>query len=167
MRESRLYLNFFKKNLLIFVLFGLTGLGAGFTYQTKQPPGVEFTSLWQMEYDQTNVADRIALTDQAVTLVRSAHLRGEIASPGAKVTVYKPGPLAIELKAIGQTEVIARESNYQLAGYLKDHFPIKKIGQEVVTYQQPPLILGVILGLAVGLGVGLLVSLIKAYFEKF
>lgn len=167
MRESRLYLNFFKKNLLVFALFGLTSLGIGFAYQTRQPVQVELTSLWQMDYDQTNVSERIALTDQAVTLVRSANLKSSISSPDVKIAVYKPGPLAIEIKTTGQVERVVAEVHRQFADYLISHFPVKQIGQEVVAYQQPQLVLGASLGLMVGLGIGLLISLIKTYLEKY
>lgn len=166
MRESRLYLNFLKNNLLVLIVLSVTGASIGWFYQLRQPTNIERSSLWEMNYNQTNVVDRIALADQAVTLMRSAQLSNKLQIE-ADLTAFKPGPLALTLTASSISLDQSQVALGRAEEYLKSHYPVSEVGQATTVTKPPNLMLGLSFGLMVGLTVGLIISLARAYFSYY
>lgn len=168
MRESRLFLNFFKNNFwLILTPTLILGL-AGFYYQFSQPRQYQAGELLEMDYSDQNIPERIALTDQAVSLSRSEAIKlSKGISPFTKVEVFKSGPLAIQILVTGADPQRIDADLKKLDSFLDQKFPLKKIGVSTFNSARANFTLGALTGLGGGFLLGTLTSLIKEYFKSY
>ncbi|MBI4040161.1 hypothetical protein HY389_02295 [Candidatus Daviesbacteria bacterium] len=168
MRESRLYLSFLKDNLwLIFIPSVVVGLGA-YAYQLKQPPKFHTSQLLQMDYNDKNIQDRIVLTDEAVTQIRSANLQGQLkVGTGERVNLFKPGPLSINLEVISGSKDRNLADISQINQFASAKFPLKTVGETVTIITKTPEVIFGLVGTTLGFALGILISLIRTYWRKF
>lgn len=165
MRESSLYLKFFKENLVLILLPLLIFTVASFIYQGSKHPLYRSSILLQMQYTDTNVADRISLTDEMVAEARSAYLRGDFQlKPGESVNVFKPSPLSAEVSLIS---TYPSNDVTLVVSTLTSRFPAKQIGERIDSVQKSFNPILIFIGSSVGLAIGLLISLTKSYFKNF
>lgn len=166
MKESSLYLNFFKRNLLWFILFPVIGLSAAYILLGNVPILYQYSSLYELVYDQSNVQVKISEADEAVTLLRSTNLHSELRVPSA-VTIFKPGPLSINLETSSVDQNLAEKDLQTLSQYLQSHYQVKKIGDNSLSQAYPPLLKYLLLGLAGGFVLAFIFSLAREYFRNF
>lgn len=167
-KESRIYLNFFRQNILI--LLSLASLGGliGFYYQSQLPLKTESQNDLEIEYDQNNLNQRITLTDEAVSLVRSQVLQNHLKlNPDNQIVVFKPGPLLIEIDVIGSDYQSVTSDQMSIDAYLKSYFPSHQITNSLVKSLPKSPILSTMLGLFLGGVIGLLIALVKFYFTNY
>lgn len=167
MKESKLFLNFFKENILLLVLPAMFFGVAGYFYQQSKPSTYKIGQLFEANYSILEVPAKVALMDEAVTLIRSSNLQAELGIKNAKVAVFKPGPLAIKIEAESQDREVLKSNLNKAEGYLVKNFDVKRVG--IIDEQEikPNLFLGGLAGLSAGFLLGFVVALTISYFKKF
>ncbi|MBI2021450.1 hypothetical protein HYS93_01035 [Candidatus Daviesbacteria bacterium] len=169
MKESRLYLNFFRKNFLIIFVAVLLFSAAGLFYQSSKQVNKKVSSLWQMNYQESSVSEKISLTDQAVTILRSQNLSPEINSQKKKgeTTIFKPGPLAIQIETKGADLDSAKYLNGQASKYLVENYKVSKIGNDYYSEENANVYLGLLIGFITGVFIGIIIALVRSYFKNY
>jgi transglutaminase/protease-like cytokinesis protein 3 len=168
MRESRLYLQFFKDNQLYFIALPLV-LGSGlFFYQQQKPPTFHQSILLQMDYNEDNFERRAVLADQAVTITRSDQLQDKLGlSKEDRVLVYKSGPQLITIDSGGVNKDLVAKDRQTVTTSLQSAFPVTQVGNIVEYYQKTSEFIYAGIGIGAGLVLALIFSLIRTYFQKF
>src|SRR5688572_3649811 len=106
MRESRLFLNFFKNNILILVIAVIIGLGSGYLWNSQKPTIYTHHTLLELNYPDYKMEDRIILADEIVVKLRSENLERTLGlNPNQTTKIFKPAPYAIKV------EVTSKENN--------------------------------------------------------
>lgn len=168
MKESRLYLKFFKDNLLIILLPALLLGVVSLFYQLSKPEDYKATRLFEVIYNLENVSEKIALTDQAVAMTRSLNLtRALDVGDNTQVVVFKPSPLSIQIEARSVGEAESVEAVNKLSIFLSQNYHVKELGQAMVLKEDKSLSFPTLLGFFAGMLAGLIFSLIRAYFKNY
>lgn len=167
MRESRIYLNFFRRNLVIIITPAVLGTIIAYFYVMQLPKMYVITRLYEMSYDKSNIAAQIALSDEAITEIRAANIQQSIGiSPGTELIVYKPAPLSVYL--ILQSVNLSLEGDLQkVDDYLVKKFPVKKIGVDITSEKKLNYLVFFLEGSLGGFLAGILISLIREYFWNY
>lgn len=167
MRESRIYLNFFRRNLIIIFTPAVLGFVIAYLYISQLPNVNVVTRLYEMSYEKNNISDSIALTDEAITEIRSGNIQKSIGiDPKTQMIIYKPGPLSINLSI--QSENLNLGPDLQKAdNYLSNKFSVKKIGMDIKTIKEPNYFIYFLTGSLGGFLAGILTSLLREYFKNY
>lgn len=121
-----------------------------------------------MSYSQTDVQQKIALTDEAVSVIRSANVESELGFAGKTyLSAFKPGPLLISLTVNSDNQTLVQTMLNKSSDYLRSHYQLTELGQDVITVKSPNLFLGTGMGLVVGFLFATLISLMREYFRNF
>lgn len=167
MRESRIYLNFFKRNLVIIFTPLILGVVFAYFYMVGLPNMYVLTRLYEISYNKSNITAQIALSDEAITEVRSANIQQSIGiNSGTGMTIYKPAPLSIYL--ILQSKNSNLSNDLQKAdNYLTNKFPLKKVGIDISTIKKPNYPIYFLEGGIGGFLIGIFISLMQEYFRNY
>lgn len=165
MRESKLYLNFLKRNLYYFFIPVILALLTGAFFYTQTPSKTKIYQIFRLDYNLDNINIILALTDQAVEELRSQ--RFELVLLDASVSIYKSAPLNITVEAVSPD----RERSFALllkeAEYLKQNFSASELtGPEIIPVE-PGLLKYIISGLIIGGLIGLIISLVREYLKNY
>ncbi len=168
MRESRVFINFFKNNLkTIFIIGAVLSLLAAFLAESV-PDRWKVVSLYQFEYTDENINQRVIVTDQAVTLLRSSQLQEELKIPqNVKATIYKSGPLAISMTTESSTKEAAQFAISSYNRYIEANFPVRVVGSGNLELVSRNTLIAAAIGFIVGALLGVFVSLVKLYLKNF
>lgn len=167
MKESALFLNYFKKNTVLILIPTLIVAAAFYYFQWRQPYINLNSRLYILEYDQNNIEKAALLTDSFVSIIRNAHLKEEIGiNRESKVIAYRSGPLTIDITLANLDENQSRLDSEILEGYLKK-YPINRIGSELSYVKKRAEWILAIIGLGIGFILGNILSLIKIYLSKY
>lgn len=167
MKESQLYINFFRRNLLIILTPIIVFLGLAFYYLQSLPQTFQYGQLFELNYTDQNASMKISQADEVVTLLRSRGLQSQLGVQPFALTIYKPGPVAIKVVSSSETSLASQKDISLVSSYLKQNYDLKEIGQLEFSQIYPNYLLVYLKALGVGVLVGLLVSLTKEYFQKF
>lgn len=168
MRESRLYLKFFWQNW--WIIFGSTIITClvVFYYLSLQPQRFTQSQLLQIDFTTDNVLAQQAIADQVVTVGRSTHLHQLLQlHPTTSVSLYKPGPLAINLVVESNTSENAYLDLAKINQWLNDHYPLQTIGQNIASQVDQRLVFYLSLATLAGIGLGIGISLVRSYFHSY
>lgn len=167
MRESRLYINFFRRNFLIILLPLLFSLSLGFYYSSQIPKSIIAGQLYEMPYRAENINIQVILTDEAVSLARESE---GILGLGKEfeVRAYKTGPLSfyVSLKSAETAEEL-KENFIKVDQLLIKKFGLNKEGQLQLSIEEPNLYKLIFLFGGFGLTSGIVSALAREYFHKF
>lgn len=167
-KESIIYLTFFKQNLVLILFLGILGGAGGFYYQDKQPIKLENQNNLEMDYDKTNLNQRINLTDEAVSILRSQVLEQKLQlNPQDEITIFKSGPVLIEIDVTGSNSEMVSSDQTAVDFYLLSNFPSHQLGKPVIKNLPRSFFQFGIGGLVLGGFLGLLIGLIKFYFTNY
>lgn len=165
MKESRLYLDFLKRNILIFVLFiGLSLLINLYQYiQTK--PQFKVSQSFRTEYSPENINNASAITDQAVTELRIQNYSNFF--PGSSVSIYKSGPFVISVDSISESQELSFRLLSREVEYLRSNFSVSEINPPQITREEPVVLKYLVAGLVLGGVAALTLALVKDYFKYY
>ncbi len=165
MKESRIYLDFLKRNILIFVLLiGLSLLINLYQYaQTK--PQFKVSQSFRMEYSSENISNASAITDQAVTELRVQNYSNFF--PGSSASIYKSGPFVINIDSISESQELSFRLLSREAEYLRSNFSVSEINAPQITREEPMVLKYLVTGLVLGGLAALTLALIKDYFKYY
>lgn len=168
MKESRLFLNYFKKNTVLILIPTFIVATSFYYFQLRQPYINLKSRLYVLEYDQNNIEKVILLTDSFVSIIRNTHLKEEIGiNKQSRVVAYKSGPLTVDITLVNPDENQAERDSAILESYITKKYPINTVGHELSYTKKTPLWILAIIGLGVGFILGNILSLIKIYLSKY
>jgi len=165
MKESALYLDFIKRNLLILIIPLLTGILASSFLLSQVTIQTKIAQSFKMIYNPADLNQSLALTDQAVAELRSQKFASLY--PSASTTIYKSGPLLISIEAVSADNQTAYGLLLKETGYLTQNFSVTQITQPVVTRVEPSAVKYLLTGMSVGFLIGLVSALIKEYLKNY
>lgn len=168
MLESRAYLNFFKQNVL-FLLLGLVlgGVG-GYFYQLNKPVFYKGSSLYEINYDVSNITQKTLLVDEIVTVVRSKNATNKFdLTADSFLRIYKEGPLSFSVESYSPSPQKTIQIHNKIDSFLFSNYSIKVVGNFLIHRQRPAFSQVIPLTMAAGITAALFVSLLKLYFQKF
>lgn len=168
MKESKLYLSFFKENLLLIVSPTLVLLLFSL-YKAYYLPQIHiYHSLYEIKSGDVNFNRKIAEADQAVTLLRSENIKKSLnISEDVKVQAFRPAPLLIKLELRSAQMTILGDENLKYEPFLFNRYKAGKIGESYYSQELKPFLIYAVFGAGVGFLLGFFISLLKTYFRKF
>lgn len=168
MKESQKYLSFFRRNTPFLIVPLLLALIASALVINNYPSRYQIQSLFQIDYDDTNINQKTVIVDQAVSSVRSKNIQLELRiKDGVKVNAVKNAPFSLLLITEGGSRDDVTQSTLFTKDFLNLHYEMVEVGQRVEGLIPPPYFLIVSLAIGIGLIFGLLISLVKEYFKNF
>lgn len=169
MTESRLYLNFFKKNFLLIIVPFLMGVFLGLVIFLSQPVNYKITGTLKV-INTGSLVDSSLVTDQVVgnlravssQLINSSVVSLEIYKQS--FTVYKSGPdtLVVEMSGADQSE----KSMEEFFEYAENNFSVSQLGEFKLGQFDRSLFL-LLIPVVMGLTLGIILALIKSYFKNY
>ena len=167
-KESEVYLDFIQKNLILLALPFVLGCIGGWIHGYSRPLVYTSEIILQMDYNERNLKDRMIITDQATTLLRSQSLQRQLKLNLAdKATIYKSGPLAISVSVEGVEALETKIDLQKLEDYASQTYPVKKVAPVLTQTRDKNLIKEMIFGGIFGGVIGLILSLIKTYLKRY
>lgn len=167
MKESRLYLQFFRSYFLVLLVTAIIGLGAGFWFVSQQKDLFVSERMFEFPYTYENAAAVEKKSEEAVTILRSPQLKEQLGMQVTQVVIFRPGPFAIKIQTKGQNAESSINNLDKLSSYAMQSYPIREIGTEVSFIERDNPWKWICLGLFGGLGTGLLLSLIFSYLKNY
>lgn len=167
-KESRLYLKFFKEHILLILLptaiFSLSGL----YHELSKQPLYRANSIFEFNYNLSNFDNKATLVDEAVALIRSPNVQGELnLRDTSELIAHKRGPLIIDLAVTSISPTNAKDDHDKVAKYLSERFQVQKAGESILQDYKNFSYLGIFVYLFIGLSVGVSLSFIAEYFRKY
>ena len=165
MKESQLYIDFIKRNLIFLLLPVFLVLVISLYLYAQVPSKVKISQTFKMQYNLENIDTILALTDQAVSELRAQRFSDVFGQ--SSVSVYKSAPLNISIDATS----LNRDTSYALllkeTEYLRQNFQAGELTNPEITQIEPNLFKYLISGLIIGGLIGLIISLIREYLKNF
>lgn len=168
MKESKVFLGFFKQNIVIIFISALLTPVCLVSFFYYQPNVWEAASLHQFKYDELNINQRVIETDQAVSVLRSNFLPEKLGIPeDVEINVYKPGPLGVQITTRSISSDKSKIALQLLNSYLEANFPVEVVfvGNSSIVDKRLEII--AILSFCVGAVLGVFISLVKTYLKNF
>lgn len=166
LRESRLYIDFFRKNLLIILIPALFGIGSAL-YAYNQAEEVKvIEQVFEFEYDRQLANFVEKQSDEAVALLRSKQQMQGLGIK-EKLIVFKPGPFLVKIQAKGINKQQIAADLEKANSYMINTYPVSNFGEPVLYSEKPQLWRFLMLGFLAGLGVGVISSLTVSYFRYY
>lgn len=165
MRESALYLNFIKRNLLVLVISLLTGILLGSFLLSRVKSQTKIAQSFKMIYNLADLNQSLALTDQAVAELRSQKFASLYRS--AKTVIYKSAPMLINIEAVSPDNQVAYELLLKETNYLTQNFSVSQITQPEVTQVEPSVVKYLLTGILTGFLSGLIIALSFEYLKNY
>lgn len=161
MKESAIFINYFKNNTVIILIPTFIVAAALYYFQWRQPY-INFKSrLYSIE-------KAALLTDNFVSIIRDAHLKEEIGiNKDSKVIAYKSGPLTVDITLVNLDENQAAKDSAILESYIVKKYPINRVGHELSYAKKTTEWILAIIGLGIGFIFGNILSLTKIYLSKY
>jgi hypothetical protein len=166
MRESKLYINFFKKNLLLILIPTVTlplFVYFGTSDDTKL---VSVERLIEIKSSPKNITEENALADQAVKLLRSENIYKQL-KLNSKISVYKYAPAILKLEVSGQTQDQIRMDLNVLNELLSSRYIVSSLGKDIEGGSHVGAYIFPLLSVGGGFLIGIALSLTKEYFKSF
>lgn len=163
MRESKLYLQFFKKNLFLLFVPTFIGFLVGLYLFFNQP--VKYKTSLAFKISERTLPESNLYSDQLVSNLRVEKYKFSNLSSGSAfyINVYKAGPDLVLVDVV--TEVLQEDIAKKLQNYVEENYSAYKISEnsERVSisflYLFGPVIFGLIMGT--------FLSLVKEYFSNY
>lgn len=168
MTESRHYLHFFKKYLLLLTITPLIFGAIGGYIQTRKAPAQLITQLFEIQSTAAAglPSERLLIADQIVSITRNRALQEKLGVTNL-VTIARVAPFAIEVTGKGQTEQVARESLGKTTAYISQNYPIQQIATPNTSLQKSSPFLGLFIGFSIGFSCSLLIALVAEYLANY
>ena len=165
MKESQLYIDFIKRNLIFLLGPVFVTLLISLYFYAQVPSKVKISQTFKMQYNLENIDTILALTDQAVSELRAQRFSEVFGQ--SSVSVYKSAPLNISIDATS----LNRDTSYALllkeSEYLRQNFQTGELTNPEITQIEPNLFKYLISGLIIGGLIGLIISLVREYLKNF
>jgi hypothetical protein len=165
MKESKLYLTFFKKNLTYFLIAWLLFGTLGLLYQLQKP--VQYTTAITLEMPHTdeNILQKVPQVQEAVTLARSTGVQQQVGA--GPITVYNNSPLTLVIQSTAESGQNSSVSANRMSWYLINKFGLNEVGDDLHSQVYPNYFFGSVMGLAIGTLLVVSVLLIRSYVQEF
>jgi hypothetical protein len=166
MKESKLYINFFKKNLLLILIPTLTlplFVHYGTGYYTKL---VSIERILEVKSSTNNTGEGNALADQAVKLLRSENIYKQL-NLSSEISVYKYAPAILKLEVSGQSSDQVKKDLSLINELLNSRYTISPLGEDIEDGYHVGAYVFPLLSIGTGFLLGVVLSLIKEYFKFF
>lgn len=168
MKESKLFLNFFKKNLLLILLPLVIFSILGFYIQSSKPVVYLQTRVLEADIFKDDVTKKVLLIDQAVSTTRSANVITTLDIPEeVDINLFKSAPLTVNLTASSKDPLHLKEGLDNVSDHLMDKYKLNVVGKDIESSEKANLLYGLFLGTVIGAVCGLIISLIKTYFRAY
>lgn len=167
MKELTVYINFFRKNLILILTPAFLVCVLAFSFQQEKDTVFKLTTLLEFEHkgfiEQTNL-----LSSQAVTFLRSKSLN-EMLGLGkeSKLIVYQPGPLLIQIELESTSPDSLKLSQKKIIDFIESRYKVKKVGEDVYQTLEPNVYIPTFLGFLTGGFFGIIIALFKTYLKNF
>lgn len=165
MKESELYLQFIKRNLIFILGPVVLAVLIGVFNYAQVPTQTRISQEYKLTYSLENIDTVLALTEQAVSELRAQRFNEVF--PDSLISIYKSAPLNIVIEAT----TLSRENSYALllkeAEYLRQNFSSQEVNNPLITQVEPNLFKYLISGLIIGGLVGLIISLTREYLRNY
>lgn len=165
MKESQLFLQFLRRNFLIFFLPVLISAGLSVFFYSAEKAKTKISQSFRIEYSQARENTAFAFTDQAVTELRLQSFDNLF--PGSKASIYKPGPLTVSIEVISEEKNAGYELLLKETEYLRKNFTVSTLTQPEITQIEPSFFRFFLTGILLGFLAGLLTALFKEYLQNF
>lgn len=165
MKESQLYLDFIKRNLITLVSPVVLVLIISIYFYAQVPAQTKISQSFKMQYQLEDINAVLALTDQAVAELRAQRFAQIF--PESSASIYKSAPLNISIESTS----LERDTSYALllkeTEYLRQNFQVEELTSPEIILIEPNLFKYLVSGLIVGGLIGLVISLVREYLKNY
>lgn len=166
-KESHLYLNYFKSFWLLFVFTLVIGAAIAVYAASLKPRIFVSERMFQFEYTQENAEIVEKESEQVVSVLRSSQIKESLGLQSTVVKVFKPGPFSITMQVKSQNAENSVNNLSKISGFLTQNYKAVEIGKETFAVENPNYVRFLFVGLLGGGLAGLLLSLIISYFRNY
>lgn len=168
MKESQVYLNFFKTNFRTILISTHLITAASLFYYSTIPSTYVASRIYEFPYNGQNLSQQIALSDTAVTLTRSLNIQQQLnLDNGVELKVTKIAPVVIKTDVESTNPQLVTPNMEKISSFLVPKYSLTVSGVDTQFEHQPNPWLFILVGLGVGFSLGILISLIRIYFKKY
>ncbi len=167
MKESRLYLQFFRNFISLFVLLAIIGVILGFYWRSQLPTKYVTERMYEFPYTLENAAAVEKETEQVIAVLRSNQLKKKLNISSSEIIVFKSAPFAVTLQVKDQEAERSFQSMITLAGFMTAKYETNQIGQELFLVDSKPLLKYLLIGFIFGEITALFFSLMISYFKQY
>lgn len=166
MRESILFLDFFKKNFWVILFGGMVGLAIGLGVFWVGGYRYRGSSSLELIADEQHIRERALISDQAVVWMRVvARPRGYIDNK-VSFQVYKEGPVMIRVEVTGDDLRVVKMVE-RVDSELGVKYGFNTLGEITVARESNISLLSIFLWIIGGLGIALVVCLTRTYLQRY
>lgn len=165
MRESQLFLIFFKKHLVSLILLIILGCLTSIYFYSSEPSQTKISQSFKLEYALENINDTVILADQAVTELRSQQF--DLGFPDSGATIYKSGPMTISIEVLARDRNIGYGLLLKETEYLRKNFSAGALTEPQLSLVEPNLFKYLLTGALIGFLAGLSFSLTREYLKNY
>ncbi len=168
MRESKFYLGFFKRNLLVFIVSVVLFSAMGFYYQLSRPVSYSVNRVLEVSYEPNTASEKVIISDSAVSLAREKALHKKLGiEDGSNISIIKSSSLTIKIDSVSKSVFLAKENLEKITAFINEKVEISRVGVDIQSKLLTNVYVGLTVGLVVGFIVALFISLIREYFKKY
>lgn len=157
MRESRLYLNFFKSNWLVILVPTLMGFLVGGYFLITTPNEYKIRQALKVINPKGSLVDSSLIAGQVVSNLR-------VMREVSQFDVYQSGPDIVIYEVSGSNQL--EEISKGIGDDAEKNFAVKRLGNSFKSSVSWPL-LSFLFPVLLGFLTGVLISLVKTYFKKY
>lgn len=168
MKESQLYINFFKQNRFTILTPIVISLLSALIYILVQPTLYQATTLFEISNSKMSVSDMQVNVNQAVENLRSEVIQNALKLQDlSSVDVYKNGDLAVAVDISSMNKSAIRQDEQQVSQYITQKFDLQQSGDWVMHSTKKDGLLIFLIALFVGVSIGISISLIRSYLRNY
>jgi len=165
MKESEVYINFFKRNLWWILVPLIIFLIISTIFYALAPEKSRLGQVFRIDYQIENADVKMALADEAVAETRAQKFNQ--AFPDTTAVIYKSAPLLISIEVDSPVRENAYEVMLRINDYLDKNFSVTEAAPLAVTAVVPSGFKYLLSGILAGFLTGLIISLIKEYRKNY
>lgn len=166
-KESTIYLNFFKSFWWLLLALAIVGGALGFQVSSKQEVVHTTQVQLEVEHDPAQITQRAQIADEVVGVLRSQVIQDNLKiSPASRVVVHKNGPLLINLVVENPNLEVSSLEAFKLRDYAVERYQVEDLGASF-SDKQGDIYLMSLIGTGIGLLIALTASLFKTYLSNY
>lgn len=149
MKESRLYLNFFKQYFIYFAIASLLFTSLGVLFQIQKPTEYKISRFMEILNTDEDISQKISLVQEAVTFARSQNIKQQL-EINSDVTIFNNSPLTVNVDVSNSDRTKINSDLSKISQLLETKFFFSKVGADVESYKTANYFVGGLVGFALG-----------------
>jgi hypothetical protein len=166
MKESKLYLEFFKKNAAFLLVSTFLVASFGYYHSISKQPIYRGNLLYEFRFTIENIPSEKLLADEAVQILRSSEFKDQM-KINSSVRAFNPGPVSVQVDLESVDIKILESDLAKINSYLINKYQLNEIGLPNVQEEKRSILSELLVSAFLGLTLSFVILLSSEYFKRF